>query len=295
MPLPQAAPYPLLADRLQRAEAMGFDSLWVADDTPMEFPGVTNLEAWSLLGALARDTATATLGTLVSPVTFRHPFLLASAASTVDHASNGRVVLGIGAGGGPKDEEGLAIVGWTPRVKLERMAEQLEIVDALLRGETVTRREGYYRLNEAFVERPIQRPRPPILVAAQGPRSLELVARHADIWNSMGGQPIPGEIPKLPFDEAVAATRRQVEQLEDACARIGRDPRMIRRSILVWRYDAFSSEDALPEYVRRYRELGFDEFIVVWPHAPGSNEPSPKREALLERLAGEVFPRLRAS
>jgi alkanesulfonate monooxygenase SsuD/methylene tetrahydromethanopterin reductase-like flavin-dependent oxidoreductase (luciferase family) len=295
MPFPQAGPYPLLAERMRRAEEMGFDSVWVADDTPMEYPGVTSFEAWSLLGALARETERVTLGSLVSPVAFRHPMLLAMAASTVDHASNGRVIVGVGTGGGEKDEAGFGIEGWTPGGRLERLAEELEILDLLLRGETVTRSAGHYRLSDAFVERPIQRPRPPILIAAQGPKGIALVARLGDIWNSMGGQPISGDTPKLPFDEATAATRRQVDQLEEACTRVSRDPSTIRRSVFVWRYDALASDEALAEYVGRYRELGFDEFILMWPHAPGSLDPSPEREELLERLAREVFPRLRAA
>jgi alkanesulfonate monooxygenase SsuD/methylene tetrahydromethanopterin reductase-like flavin-dependent oxidoreductase (luciferase family) len=285
MGFPQTAPYSRIVDQWHRAEAMGFDSIFVADETPMEFPGAIGYEAWSLLGAIAHETTRVRIGTLVTPITFRHPLVLAMSVSTVDHISNGRVIVGIGAGGGAKDEAGVG-VNFTPSERIDRLEEQLAVLDRLLRGETVTTEEGHYRMTDAVIERPIQRPRPPIVVAAQGPRGLRIAARYADIWNSLGGQPAFGKA--LSFADAVAATREQVARLEDACQSIGRDPATIGRSVLVYRYNAYASPTALAEYVGRYRELGFDQFVVTWPSVV-------EREAILEQVAAEVLPRLRAS
>jgi alkanesulfonate monooxygenase SsuD/methylene tetrahydromethanopterin reductase-like flavin-dependent oxidoreductase (luciferase family) len=284
MGFPQTAPYGRMVDQWRRAEAMGFDSVFVADETPMEFPGAIGYEAWSLLGAIASATTRVRIGTLVTPITFRHPFLLAMSVSTVDHISNGRVIVGLGAGGGGKDEAGVG-VSFTPGERVDRLEEQLAVLDRLLRGETVTKEAGHYRMKDAVIEPTIQHPRPPILVAAQGPRGLRIAVRYADIWNSLGGQPAFGEA--LSFAAAVAATREQVERLEDACQSVGRDPASIGRSVFVYRYKTYASPSALAEYVGRYRELGFDQFVVTWPSTA-------EGEAVLEKVAAEVLPRLRS-
>ena len=290
-PNPQTAPYDGIADRARRAEAMGFDSLWLADETPMAYPGQIHFEAWSLLGALARETSRVSLGTLVTPVAFRHPLLLAMSVSTVDHISNGRVILGLGVGGVKEDLAGLGQETLTARELVDRLEEQVVILDALLRGETLTRETGSYQTRDAVIERPVQRPRPPILVAAQAPRALRVAARHADIWNSLGGQPIEGD--RLALDDAVAVTRRHVELLDDACLESGRDPSTLRRSVFAFRHDVYASPDAFAEWVGRYRDLGFDDFFVTWPTLRG--QPSADREAVLEQVAADLLPRLRVS
>ena len=85
----QTAPFDDLLERVRRGEDLGFDSLWVADHMTGQYPDLVSYEAWSLLGAIAMATSRARIGTLVTPITFRHPALLAMAATTVDHASGG--------------------------------------------------------------------------------------------------------------------------------------------------------------------------------------------------------------
>lgn len=285
MGFPQAAPYSRLLAQWRRAEAMGFDAIYVADETPMEYPGAISYEAWALLGAIARETSRVRMGTLVTPIAFRHPLMLAMSVSTVDHISNGRVILGVGAGGGPKDEAGVG-VHFTPGERAQRLEEQLAILDRLLRGAAVNKDDGHYQMKDAMIERPLQQPRPPLVVAAQGPRTLRIAARYADVWNSLGGQPPFGEA--VPFADAVAATRDQVERLDEACRSIGRDPATIARSVLVYRYRTWASPSALAEYVGRYRELGFDEFVVVWPSTK-------EGEAVFDKVAPELLPKVRRS
>lgn len=278
----QAGPYPAIAEQVRRLEAMGFHAAYLGDETPMAFPGVMGHEAWSLLAALARDTTRIRLGTLVSPMPFRHPLLLAMAASTVDHASGGRVIVGVGAGGGPEDLAGFGQPTMPPAELTARLDEGLGTLDRLLRGETVTREGGFYPTRDGVVERPIQQPRPPIVVAAQVAASIRVVARHGDAWNSLGGQPAFGD--RVTRDEAVARTRRQVERLDEACREIGRDPASIRRSVFAYRAGALESDDALADWIGRYTELGFDEIILF---APRLEPEQAERIAVLERFAAD--------
>jgi len=281
---PQAAPYAAMLDVARRAEGLGFDSLWVADETPMAYPGTIGFEAFASLAALARDTTRIMLGTLVTPVVLRHPLLTAMAAATVDQASGGRFILGMGVGGVPADNAGVGEPNRPAAELVERLDEQLDTIDRLLRGETVTREGGFYPTRDAVVERPVQQPRPALLVAAQGRRSLEVAARRADIWNSTGGQPIVGD--PVTRAEALAVTRRHCDILGEACAAIGRDPATIRRSLFAWRSGAYASIDAVEEWVGQYRELGFEEFIFIWPGEPA-------KDAVVEHVASDIAPRFR--
>src|SRR5918998_2586437 len=182
------APFDDLARHWRAAEALGFDSAWVDDD--LLTPGYNDFEAWTLLGVLARETARLRIGTLVTEVTFRHPAFLASQALTVDHASGGRVELGIGSGGPPNAYGAFGLEPWPLKERLERLEEQVALLDRLLRGEPVAHEGRYYRAAVEAMPAPVQRPRPPLIVAANGERGLRLAARYADGWNSLGGQPL---------------------------------------------------------------------------------------------------------
>ncbi len=89
-------PYDALARFWRDAEALGFDSAWLADE--LNLPGIADFEPWTLLGALAHATTRLRIGTLISSITYRHPAFLAAQVITVDHISHGRVELGLGAG-----------------------------------------------------------------------------------------------------------------------------------------------------------------------------------------------------
>lgn len=285
----QTPPITTLVERWRRAEALGWDSIWVADHTPAQFPGAIAFEAYTLLAALARETSRVRIGALVTPIPFRHPTMLAMHAMTVEHLSGGRLEVGLGAGGGDKDAAALGTELWSPGERTDRLAEQLAILDQALRGEPVDHQGTHYRAQVSFVA-PIQRPRPPFIIAAQGPRTLRLVARYADAWNTLGGQPT--WTAGISMDQARDALREQLEQLAAACEAIGRDPATIRRSLYAYRVDPtpFSSVDAFTDYVGRQRELGFDEIIFLWPSAPATLA---EREAVLERVSLDVLPALR--
>lgn len=292
----QGAPFEDVIARIRQGEAMGFDSLWVADHMTGQYPRLISYEAWALLGAVATTTSRARIGTLVTPITFRHPALLAMSATTIDHASGGRLEIGLGIGGAPVDGTVVGAQDWPGPERVARLEEQVDLLDRLLRGEKVDSHTGYYPTSGAVVTPPIQKPRPPLVIAGSGPRLLDLAARRADAWNTLGGQPMRGTgLSALPLAEAVAVTGRHVAALVEACQRGGRDPDTIRRMLLAYRVspDLFASADAFSEYVGRYREVGVDEFVFYWPTNPETFERVPVFEQALERIATETIPMIR--
>ena len=287
------APYAELAARFRLAEELGFGSAWVDDD--LLVPDYSDFEPWTLLGALARDTGRIRLGTMVTAVTFRHPSLLAAQVVTLDHVSGGRAELGLGAGGHPHPYAAFSQHPWTPRERADRLEETAAVVGPLLRGESVTREGQYYPVRDAQAPPAIQRPRPPLTVAAHGPRGLRTVARHADGWNSLGGQPYSaegGETEPVALAEAVAETTRLSEVLDGFCAEEGRDPATVWRSVQALHPvpDPFSSLDAFDAYAGAYREIGIDELIFYWPPIELVDERGPvpaELQARFERIAAQ--------
>ena len=205
----QSAPWADLLGRIHRGEEMDFDSLWVADHMTGQYPGLISFEAWTLLATMAVTTSRVRIGALVTPIAFRHPALLAMSATTVDHASGGRLEIGLGIGGAPVDDSIVGLADQSGAERVARLEEQVDLLDRLLRGETVRDHTGFYPTSGAMVEPPVQRPRPPIVIAADGPRLIDLAARRADAWNTLGGQPMRGtNAGGASLEDAVEATRR---------------------------------------------------------------------------------------
>jgi alkanesulfonate monooxygenase SsuD/methylene tetrahydromethanopterin reductase-like flavin-dependent oxidoreductase (luciferase family) len=270
-------PYADLVARWRECEALGFDSLWLPDHfVPTFRPDLPLFEAWTLLAALATATTRVRIGVLVSCNTFRHPALLAKQAATVDHVAGGRLELGIGVGWVEFEHRlfGLRYPDDAERVAMFR--EAVEIVDALLRNDVVTYDGAHYRLRDApFRPAPVQQPRPPLTLAAHGPKMLRVIAPYADRWNSMG---TPEEL------------RERGAILDDACAAIGRDPRDILRSVLyvpaiMTAERPWDSPEAFRDFVGRFREVGIADFLL--------QPPSDEHRATFERIATEVIADLR--
>ena len=207
----------------QEAEALGFDSLWTNDHLlPSVGPSdKVNLEAWTLLAAMASLTSRVQLGTLVSSNTFRHPSVLAKMATTVDHLSNGRLILGLGFGWFEREHQVFGVPFPKMKERSERLAEALQLITALWGANPTASFSGtYYRLRDApFEPKPVQQPHPPILIGGIGEtRTLPLVAKYASMWN----------IPMLTPDQI----RIKNQVLERLCQDIQRDCDEIERSIL---------------------------------------------------------------
>jgi alkanesulfonate monooxygenase SsuD/methylene tetrahydromethanopterin reductase-like flavin-dependent oxidoreductase (luciferase family) len=298
------APYDDISRRVRAAEEMGFDSAWVDDD--ILTPAYADFEPWTLLAALARETTRIRLGTLVTVPTFRHPSFLAVQVVTVDHLSGGRAELGFGAGGPPNNYGAFGLDNWTARDRAEHLEEQAEIIGLLLRGEPVNYEGQHYRVRGARLSLPVQRPRPPFIIAGHGDRGLRVAANYADGWNSLGGQPYPAaQDPgqRIPLIEAVANTKRLSARLDELCRELGRDPSSLRRSVLAYRpqVDPLSSLDAFDEYVGSYREIGIDELVFYWPSLDNllvrgpdgrplfetARPITPAQQAAFERIAAE--------
>lgn len=216
------------------AEEAQLDALFRSDHYRSIGRGDPNgsLDAWATLAGLAAVTSTIRLGTLVSPVTFRHPSVLAKLATTVDHLSNGRVELGIGAGWYESEHDAYGFPFLTQRGRLDELDRQLaEIVRQWTEADDVW-------------PKPVQEPRPPIIVGGRAkPRTVAAAVRHADEYNTV--------LPSL--DEA----REWKARVDDAAARAGREP--LRFSAMV---KLEGSPDELEERLHGYAEAGLDRVML---------------------------------
>ena len=186
----QRTDWPSLRDACLAAERAGFDSLWL-DDHLLADEGDrrdAKLEGWASLAALAPLTTTAKLGLLVAANTFRNPGLTAKLATTLDHLSNGRFILGLGGGWfGPEHEAFGLDFGSGFGERLDRLEEAVGLIERLLAGEQVTHEGRFYRFVGALCEpRPIQSRLPILIGGSWREKTLRTTARHADLWNGYG-------------------------------------------------------------------------------------------------------------
>ena len=197
----------------------GLDSIWVADHLFIRGGDADVRGAWesvSMLGALAEATTRVELGPLVLCTPFRNPGMIAWIANTLDEISQGRFVLGLGAGW---HEPEFRAFGFEFDRRVSVFADSLEVVVPLLRDGKVSY-QGQWAKGEAELRPPGRRPNgPPIMIAGARPRMMSLVARWADRWNSVWYG--------LPTDEF----RDERADLEAACASTGRDPQSVEVSV----------------------------------------------------------------
>jgi F420-dependent oxidoreductase-like protein len=180
-----------LADACER---LGFEGLFRSDHYGSVFgaEGRGSTDAWTLLAALAARTERLRLGTLVSPVTFRAPALLAKAAVTVDRISGGRAEIGMGAGWLEAEHRAHGFPFPPTADRFSMLEEQVEIVDGLLTQEVYSFHGRHYDLEDVrFLPKGVQTPRPPIVLGGKkvGPRMQRLIGRFADEFNTVGGTP----------------------------------------------------------------------------------------------------------
>lgn len=200
-------------DLALRSEASGWDGIWVADHFMMEEPsrgpdGV--LEVWSTLAGLASATNRITLGSLVCSVTYRHPAVLASAAVTCDHISDGRFVLGIGAGWQENEHQAYGFDLGDLKTRSDRLEDGCRAINGLIEGESWTMRSQHFEFADApRYPKPVNG-RIPLLVGGKGERwTLRTAALYADWWNAWA-------------DAETLRHKRQV--LRQHCEAVGRDP-----------------------------------------------------------------------
>ena len=302
LPWPQSTDWPAYVAVAQRAESLGFDTVWTWDHLyaifgdPQQpiFEGYTTLAAWATL------TKRIALGLMVGANPFRNPGLVAKSIITIDHISDGRVVCGMGGAWNGFEAEAFGIeFGSGFGERLDWLDESVGIIRALLDGETVTHDGPRYRTKDLVARpRPIQ-PHVPIMIGGSGEKkTLRTLAKYGDQWNAFG-------------TPEVLAHKKAV--LEAHCADVGRDPAAIHKTvgckIVIRDSEAearrdwlgllsankmtleegqsdeswmFGSPEEIAERFSAYRPIGFDGFMV--------EEPAPFDPETIDRLMREVAP-----
>jgi alkanesulfonate monooxygenase SsuD/methylene tetrahydromethanopterin reductase-like flavin-dependent oxidoreductase (luciferase family) len=278
----------------RRAEELGFHAAYTYDHLSWREPfrDGTWFGAVPTLAAASAATTRMRLGTMVTSPNFRHPVTLAKELMTLDDVSDGRMTLGIGAGGAGYDASALldgAEQPWTARERADRFAEFVPLLDRLLTNDVVTEKGRFYRAHEVRnVPGCVQRPRVPFAVAATGPRGMRLAARYGQAWVTTGD-------PKLSATatppQSLRAIRDQVERLGEACAEVGRDAGELERIMLT----AFTPDkplesfEAFVDFSGRHAEAGIDELVLHWP-VPSTRFAADRD--VFERVAAEGLQRL---
>ena len=214
--------WPRWQEIARMVEALGFEGLFRSDHfTNAEPPDLDSLELWTSLTWLASHTGRIAFGPLVTPVSFRHPALTARIAAAVDDLSNGRLVLGLGAGWQEREHDKFGFDLLDLDERFTRFEEGIRVIKALLGSDQPTNFQGkYYDLKEAVLLPRPQRPGgPPILIGGNGPKyTLPLAARYADEWNAVYLMP-----------EQLKELNARLDELIEA---EGRSPEDVRRSMM---------------------------------------------------------------
>jgi alkanesulfonate monooxygenase SsuD/methylene tetrahydromethanopterin reductase-like flavin-dependent oxidoreductase (luciferase family) len=214
-------------------------------------------DAWTVIAGLAARTSTLRLGTLVTPVTFRQPAVLANAVATADHISAGRIELGLGSGWMDREHEAFGFPFPEPRIRRRMLAEQLEIVHLLWTEERVTFRGNHYTLENAPGRpKPVQSPHPPIVIGASATRGSAIpAARFADEYNTAW----------IAHPREFADMRARVIR---ACDEVGRDAGTMRFSIAIHCVVGATHDEAMDRaraiYELRPRDETFEDWFVAF-------------------------------
>lgn len=258
-----------LVDRVRFAEDLGFDGAWVFDHFKAMYGDPTGpcLESWTLLSALGAATSRIRLGSLVTGVTYRHPSMLAMEAVTVDHVSNGRLEMSLGAAWFEPEHRELGFDFPPPGERGRRLEEALQIVKLLMTEDGATFDGRYYRLQDAsYHPKPVQKPHPPIWVGAGGERvMLPIAGRHADVWHGFG---------------QVTELDRKWRIVAEHAEKADRDPATITRSTSLSISEPW---DEVKATASSLRDAGIGYVIASWP-AEG--------KARVEEFWNEVVPEL---
>jgi alkanesulfonate monooxygenase SsuD/methylene tetrahydromethanopterin reductase-like flavin-dependent oxidoreductase (luciferase family) len=295
----------------------GFEELWSNDHLFPVAPGgpvvVGDLdgpvwEGWSVLYGWAAITSRARMGTLVSSASYRNPAILVKMATSLDHMTGGRAVLGLGAGWFEREHRAFGFPFPPVGERIDRFAEAAGICRRLLDGETVAMSGDWFAMDGARNDPPPLQQRLPLAIGGSGEkRTLRIVGEYADIWNGDGDDP--------------AAFRRRNAILDEHASAAGRDPRLIERTVglpppcirpsrdeavaalaaILERHAASrkaaeraassspfaDTPAAVGALLREYRAAGASSVIFDWP--------SPHDEATLDALAGRIRVELEAA
>ena len=282
------------------AERAGFDAVWLYDHFhTVPAPQLESVfECWTSMAALARDTSTVRLGQMVTCNGYRPPSLLAKMASGIDVMSNGRLILGIGAGWYEHEFRAYGYEFPETPDRLRMLRESLQVIKAMWTQDEATFEGRFYQVRGAINEpKPVQKPHPPIWIGGGGERvTLKLVAQYGDACN-IGGD--------------IETVRHKLEVLREHCDEVGRDYNTILKTtefytilgdkrevdrvvadtarrtgadeafIRSWHPHHGDAEHNV-ERIRQYAETGIQYFIV--------NVPNAFEGGVIDRFAAEIFP-----
>jgi alkanesulfonate monooxygenase SsuD/methylene tetrahydromethanopterin reductase-like flavin-dependent oxidoreductase (luciferase family) len=265
------------------ADRAGFATAWTYDHVRWGgMPDGPWHAAVPVLAAAAGVTRRIRLGTLVATPNFRHPVTLAREAIALDDVSGGRLDLGLGPGSEGFDASALGQEPWAPAERMARFEEFLQVLRPIIDGDPSARtslRTAHYTADEApSTPGTLQRPLP-LTIAAGGSKGLRLAASHGRQWVTIGPTG-PGD--RTP-DALLAAVRRQLPLLGEACRSVSRDPESIAK-VLLWTptEPVLDSPAQFDELVAPFIELGFDQFVV---HHPAQTGPYGGTLSAFEQIA----------
>ncbi|MCL1599211.1 MAG: LLM class flavin-dependent oxidoreductase [Actinomycetia bacterium] len=216
-------PWTELRDMAIAAEDVGFDSLWLGDHLLYRRDGeVTGpWEAWSTLAAIGAVTKRIEIGPLVAATSFHNPAMLAKKAVTIDEISDGRFILGIGAGWNRTEYDAF---GFPFDHRASRFEEAFTIIRTLLRDGVIDFEGEYYTLRDCALVPPARPGRPPIMIGSEGPRVLRASLPYAERWN--GWYAWYGNTPE--------GARELLDKVDEACIDVGRDSSEVEKSVTVF-------------------------------------------------------------
>ncbi|AEB42113.1 luciferase family protein [Micromonospora maris AB-18-032] len=273
--------------RWQQVDEWGFDHAWTYDHLGWrDLVDGPWFDSMATLTAAATVTSRIRLGTLVASPNFRHPTAFARQVTALDDVSDGRVLLGLGAGGIGFDSAVLGGETLPPRQRVDRFGEFTELLDAILREDGTTWRGDWFAAVDAR-NNPgcVQQPRVPFVVAANGPRSMRLAARYGQGWVTIGNG---GD----DLDTWWAGVAETVARFDSVLAAQGRDPDALDRYLSLDAAPIFSLNSAqfFADQVGRAAELGFTDVITHWPRESSWYAGD---EAVLADVATRLLPQLR--
>ncbi|MGH3519294.1 MAG: LLM class flavin-dependent oxidoreductase [Haloechinothrix sp.] len=273
----------------RHAEEFGFDHAWTYDHLGwrdlMDGPW---FNAIPTLTAAAMVTERIRLGTFVASPNFRHPVPFARELLTLDDISDGRVLLGVGAGAGGTSYDA-GVLGEPPltaRQRSDRFAEFVDALDGLLSVDKFDYEGQYYRaVGARNLPGCVQHPRIPFVVAANGPRSMRLAVRHGQGWVTTGRAADD-------IDEWWRGVAELAGEFNRALDEEDRDPARVRRYLSLDSSPVYSlsSVDTFTDAAQRAHKLGFTDIVAHWPR---STDPYCGHEWVLERVAEEVLEEVR--
>jgi probable F420-dependent oxidoreductase len=267
----RVAPWPDMKRMATTAEALGYDSIWLGDHLLYRNEGDTPKgpwEAWTMMAAIAAVTERVEIGPLVACTSFHNPAMIAKKTATLDEVSQGRIILGLGAGW---NEPEYAAFGFPYDHRVSRFKEAFTIIRRLLDGETVTFDGEYYQTDEVLLHPPGPRKHVPLMVGSGSPRMLEITVPYVDSWNAWYAW----------FNNRPEELKPWLEKVDAACEKAGRDPAEIERTcaILVQMPDGsgrsvMHSEDAgtqplsgepeaMADALRKFADIGISHVQLV--------------------------------